>query len=129
MNDFNQMGPRALRCLWLTRMDPVPPDAGDLTYSFHLVSSLYRAGAQITVLAMRRSGDRARTADSGVEWVVVPPKGHGEIAGHLAVRSLFSLLPNVATQYDTASFRSALRTQMTRDWDAIVIDHLGMGWA
>ena len=129
MNDFTEIGYSVLRCLWLTRMDPVPPDAGDLTYSFHLVSSLHRAGAQVTVLAMRRSGDCTRSAnDSGIEWVVVPPKGHGEIAGHLALRSLFSLLPNVATQYNTSSFRNALRKQMTRDWDAIVIDHLGTGW-
>jgi polysaccharide biosynthesis protein PslH len=130
MNDFTEIGGSTLRCLWLTRMDPVPPDAGDLTYSFHLLSSLHQAGAQVTVLTMRRGGDCARCAnDRGIEWVVVPPKRHGEIAGHLAVRSLFSLLPNVATQYDTASFRRALRTQMTRDWDAIVVDHLGMGWA
>jgi polysaccharide biosynthesis protein PslH len=129
MNDFTEIGRGALRCLWLTRIDPVQPDAGDLTYSFHLLSSLHRTGAQVTVVAMRRSGDSARSAnDSRIEWVVVPPKGHGEIAGHLAVRSLFSLLPNVATQYNTASFRRALRTQMTRDWDAIIIDHLGMGW-
>jgi glycosyltransferase involved in cell wall biosynthesis len=129
MNDFTEIGRGALRCLWLTRIDPVPPDAGDLTYSFHLLSSLHRAGAQVTVLAMRRNGDSARSAnDSRIEWVVVPAKGHSEIAGHLAVRSLFSLLPNVATQYSTAAFRRALRTQITRDWDAIVIDHLGMGW-
>jgi len=130
MDDLTAIGRSSLRCLWLTRMDPVPPDAGDLTYSFHLLSSLHWAGAQVTVLAMCRSGDSARSAnDSRIEWAVVSPKGRGEIAGHLAVRSLFSLLPNVATQYSTASFRRALRTQMTRDWDAIVIDHLGMGWA
>src|SRR5215472_11006647 len=88
MNDLTAIGRSALRCLWLTRMDPVPPDAGDLTYSFHLLSSLHRAGAQVTVLAMRRSGGRAPSAnDSGIEWVVVPPKRHGDIAGHLAVRS------------------------------------------
>ena len=45
------------------------------------------------------------------------------------MRSLFSRLPNVATQYNVASFRRALRKQMARDWDAIVVDHLGMGWA
>jgi glycosyltransferase involved in cell wall biosynthesis len=129
MDDFSEIGCSSLRCLWLTRMDPVPPDAGDLTYSFHLLSSLRGAGAQVTVLAMRRTGGRARSAnDSGIEWIFVPPKSDREIGGHLAVRSLFSCLPNVATQYNTASFRRALRVQLTRDWDAIVIDHLGTGW-
>src|SRR6516164_2223762 len=127
---FRQIGGCALRCLWLTRMDPMPSDAGDLTYSFHLLSSLRDAGAQVTVLAIRRTGDRARSAnEGGIEWVFVPLKKGGDMGGRLAVQSLFSRLPNVATQYNTASFRRALREQMARDWDAIIVDHLGMGWA
>ena len=129
MDDFDETGFCTLQCLWLTRMDPVPPDAGDLTYSFHLISSLCGAGAQVTVLTMRRTGDRVRSRnDSAIEWLFVRSRSGGDIAGRLAVRSLVSHLPNVATQYNTASFRGALRAQMTRDWDAIVIDHLGMGW-
>jgi glycosyltransferase involved in cell wall biosynthesis len=118
-----------LRCLWLTRIDPDPPDAGDLTYSFNLLSSLSRAGVRLTVLAMRRIRDRARSlSDSGIEWVVIPSEGDRERSGRLAVRTLFSRLPNVATQYNTTSFRRALVVQMERDWDAIIVDHLGMGW-
>lgn len=129
MNDHSEIGRSVLRCLWLTRVDPTPCDAGDSTYSFHLLSSLRNAGAQVTVLAMRGTSDRARSAaESGIEWVFIPLTKYGEIGGRLAVRSLFSRLPNVATQYNTASFRRALRMQMARDWDAIVIDHLGMGW-
>ena len=107
----------------------MPPDAGDLIYSFHLVSSLRRAGAQVTVLAMGRTNDRAGSAnDGGIEWIFVPARSDEDIGGRLAVRSLVSRFPNVAMQYNTASFRGALPAQMTRDWDAIVIDHLGMGW-
>lgn len=105
------------------------PDAGDLTYSFHLLSSLNHAGVRLTVLTMGRTADCARRAsDDGIEWVVIPWDSDREAAGRLAVRSLFSRLPNVATQYNTASFHRALRAQMVRDWDAIVVDHLGMGW-
>ena len=129
MHDLTEIGSSPLRCLWLTRVYPVPPDAGDLTYSFHLLSSLSRAGVRLTVLAMRRTGDRVGSAsENGIKWVVVPSERDREICGRLAVRSLFSHLPNVATQYNTASFRRALRKQMARDWDAIVVDHLGMGW-
>jgi len=129
LSDFAEIGPSPLRCLWLTRINPVLPDAGDLTYSFHLLSSLNRAGVRLTVLTMGRTGDCSRRAsDDGIEWVVVPSDSDREAAGRLAVRSLFSRLPNVATQYNTASFRRALRAQMVRDWDAIVVDHLGMGW-
>jgi glycosyltransferase involved in cell wall biosynthesis len=79
---------------------------------------------------MRRTDDRGGSAsDNEIEWVVVPWEADREIGGRLAARSLFSRLPNVATQYNCASFRRALREQMARDWEAIVVDHLGMGWA
>jgi glycosyltransferase involved in cell wall biosynthesis len=111
-------------------MDPVPTDAGDLTYSFHLLTSLSRAGVRLTVLAMRRVSDRAQGTDAdGIEWIIVPLKSGREIGRRAAVRSLFSHLPNVATQYNIAPFRRALRLQLARDWDAIVVDHIGMGWA
>jgi len=62
MHDLTEIGSRPLWCLWLTRMCRVPPDAGDLTYSFYLLSSLSRAGARLTVLARRRTDDRAGRA-------------------------------------------------------------------
>jgi glycosyltransferase involved in cell wall biosynthesis len=129
MRDLIEMGRNPLRCLWLTRLDPVSPDAGDLTYSFHLLSSLSRTGARVTVLANRRTAERTRTAEvDGIEWVIVPWAGGEKTGRRAALRSLFGRLPNVATQYHTPSFRRALRRQMVRDWDAIVVDHLGMGW-
>jgi polysaccharide biosynthesis protein PslH len=129
MPDNRDIHEAPLRCIWLTRMDPVPPDAGDLMYSLHLSMNLSRAGVQLTVLAMRRSGNAARhRSGNQIEWVIVPPESDREVGGRLAVRSLFSRLPNVAVQYNTAAFRRALRVQMARDWNAIVVDHVGMGW-
>jgi hypothetical protein len=91
--------------------------------------NLSRAGVQLTVLAMGRSGIGARERSANrIDWVIVPPEKDREMAGHLAVRSLFTVLPNVAMQYNTAAFRRALQVQMTRDWNAIVVDHVGMGW-
>jgi polysaccharide biosynthesis protein PslH len=128
-SDFAKTGHRPLWCLWLTRMDPARPDAGDLTYSFHLLSSLGRAGVRLTVVTMRRTGDCGRgTGDDGIEWIIVPRDSDRQVGGRLAVRSLFGRLPNVAMQYNTPSFRRALRRQLVRDWDAILVDHLGMGW-
>ena len=117
------------RCLWVTRIDPEPPDAGDSTYTFRLISSLSRAGARLTVLTTQRPGHRTRSEGTdGIEWVCIPSARNREIGGRLAVRSLFSRLPNVASQYNTVSFRRALRVQMARDWGAIIVDHIGMGW-
>jgi polysaccharide biosynthesis protein PslH len=130
IRSLTEVGANPLRCLWLTRVDPVTLDAGDLTYSFHLLSSFSRSGVRLAVLALRRPGDRTRRAaiENGVEWSVVRWESNREISGRLAIRSIFSRLPNVASQYNTASFRRALQVQMARDWDAIVVDHLGMGW-
>jgi glycosyltransferase involved in cell wall biosynthesis len=110
-------------------MDPMPPDAGDLMYSLHLLMALGRAGVQLTVLTMGRSpiGPRKRSAN-GIEWAIVPPERDREMGRRLAVRSLFTLLPNVAMQYNTAAFRRELQVQMKRDWNAIIVDHVGMGW-
>jgi polysaccharide biosynthesis protein PslH len=130
MRDFIESERSMPRCLWLTRIDPEPLDAGDSTYTFHLISSLSRAGARLTVLATQRTGDRTRNkGNNGIEWVEVHSQRDRDIGGRVAARSLFSRLPNVASQYNTASFRRALRVQMVRDWDAIIVDHLGMGWA
>src|SRR5260370_13648981 len=129
MRDLVEIGRNPLRCLWLTRLDPVSPDAGDLAYSFHLLLSLSRTGARVTVLANRRTAERTRTAEvNGIEWVIVPWEGGGKLGRGAGQGSLFSRLPNVATQYHTSSFRRALGRQMARGWDAIAVDHLGMGW-
>lgn len=98
--DFTEVRRSAMQCLWLMRMHPVPLDAGDVTYGFHLLSCFSSAGVRLTVLATRRTGNRARSpSDNGIEWVLVPPESDRDIGGPLAARSLFSRLPNVASQY------------------------------
>jgi hypothetical protein len=85
-------------------------------YSLHLSRNLSRAGVRLTILGTRRASNRAHSAAAdGIEWLMVPQQGERQMGGRLAVRSLFSRLPNVATQYNTVSFRRALRAQMARD--------------
>jgi glycosyltransferase involved in cell wall biosynthesis len=106
------------------------PDAGDLSYSFHLLTSLGRAGVEVSVLAAARAGSwpRLPVAD-GVEWCLFEPKKGRASRGRSPLWSLFSRLPNVASGHKSAAFRRELRVQLTRQWDAIVVDHLGMGWS
>jgi len=130
MLDFAEIGRSPLRCLWLTRIDPMSPDAGDLSYSFNLLTSLGRSGVEVTVLATARAGKSVQrlTAD-GVEWCLfVPNKGAGP-HGRSAFWSLFSRLPNIAARHKTAAFKRELHAQLAKEWDAVVVDHLGMGWA
>jgi glycosyltransferase involved in cell wall biosynthesis len=127
---FDETKESPLRCLWLTRVDPTQPDAGDLSYSFNLVTSLGRSGVKVTVLAAARAGNGSqRPAGDGVEWrFFVTRRGAGR-HGRSAVWSLFSALPNVAASHKTVTFQRELRAQLGHKWDAVVVDHLGMGWA
>jgi polysaccharide biosynthesis protein PslH len=130
MHDFAEIGRSSVRCLWLTRLDPVFPDAGDLSYSFNLVTSLGRSGAEVTVLAAARTGSCARrAAAAGVEWCLFAPKKDDGSPGRSALWSLFSRLPNVAASHKARKFQGELDAQLAKEWDAIVVDHLGMGWA
>ncbi len=130
MADIWQTDKKALRCLWLTRIDPMRTDAGDLSYSFHLLTSLCRSGVKVTVLAAARPGigSRRPTGD-GVEWDLFEPKKNAGSYRRAAFWNLFSRLPNVAAGHKTGAFQRALHSQLAKDWDAIVVDHLGMGWA
>jgi hypothetical protein len=82
-----------MRCLWLMRMYPIPLDAGDATYSFHLLSSVGSAGVRLTVLAMRRTGDRVRSpSDNEIEWVLIPNESDRNMAGRLAYSAASRML-------------------------------------
>src|SRR5690242_13857787 len=129
MPDREETLGRRLRCLWLTRVDPMLPDAGDLSYSFHLLTSLSRAGVSLTVLTAARGDNGARrpVAD-GVEWRLFLPEKTRGLRVSSAFWGLLSRLPNIAARYKTAEFQRELDVQLAKAWDAIVIDHLGMGW-
>src|SRR5262249_30623676 len=118
-----------LRCLWLTRMDPMPPDAGDLMYSLHLLMALGRAGVQLTVLTMGRSpiGPRKRSAN-GIEWAIVPPERDREMGRRLALRTLFTRMRNVKMQSNPAAFRREVQVKMKRVWNGSIVDRVGRGW-
>jgi polysaccharide biosynthesis protein PslH len=130
MRNSSPDGSDRWRILWLTRLDPVQPDAGDLLYTHHLLSSLADAGAEVTVLALARARCMPpRPAVTAASWVLVDPGTDREIRGHVVLRGLLSSLPNVAVGYMTPEFKLALDARLQKDWDAIVVDHLGMGWA
>jgi len=64
-----------------------------------------------------------------VDWVLAPAADHAEVRGRLAVRGLFTYLPNVTARFKTHALECELKVQLESEWDAIVVDHLGMGWA
>lgn len=112
-----------MRCLWITRDLPYPATAGDVIYTSHLVEAFARAGADVTVLCRAPDGPAAAVPESTIDWRSVRASLRGVPA------SLLSKLPSIAHRYDVAPLRDALATELSREWDVILIDHIGAGWA
>lgn len=111
-----------MRCLWIARDLPFPPDAGDRIYSLNMSRALCEAGAQL-----RFFGFGTEVPDTAGDWPVDVHAVGG--SKHGTMRGLFSRLPLAAAIHDTAAYRHALDAQLRQPWDAIVLDSYGSGWA
>ncbi len=115
------------RCLWLTRLVPYPPCyGGDFIYSAYLIEMLAAAGTQVTVLCHASGGGPPAVPDCGtdIEWVVMPS------AARPAWLSLAGSNPSIAHRFSGAAVKRRLDELLAnRTWDAVLIDHIGMGWA
>jgi polysaccharide biosynthesis protein PslH len=109
-----------LSYLWLTRFAPYPPRyGGDLTYSARLMENL-ATDAPVEVLSYREHpGEFPRMPC--LNWNLIPwrpqPRWRSVIAG----------LPNVAAQYRRDAYVARM-LELASEADAVIIDHLGMGW-
>lgn len=111
-----------MRCLWIARYIPYPLDAGAKVYSAKLAESLAASG--VTVRFMGIGENAAIPAHCAhVDWV---PIGSGRRSNIVA---LFSPLPNAAAIDASDAYTLALEQQLEEDWDAIVLDGYGTGWA
>jgi glycosyltransferase involved in cell wall biosynthesis len=110
-----------MRCLWIARYIPYPMDAGAKVYSAELAESLAAAGVSIRFLGFGRTD--AGPAQSRVEWVSVPGEKRHQAA------AICSTLPLAAAIDATGAYAALLDEQLREDWDAIVIDGYGAGWA
>ena len=110
------------RCLWIARYIPYPLDAGAKVYSAKLAESLAAQGAQVRFLGI---GDRDSIppSSSQVDWIPI-----GDIR-RSNLRALFSRLPNAAAVDATDAYTRAVQKQLDEEWDVIVLDGYGTGWA
>ena len=111
-----------MNCLWISRDQPFPPDAGDKIYSASLANALAEAGAAVSFLGFAATSGKP-PADSAVRWLPVTGAKHSQ------GRALFSMLPIAGAIHNTAAYRRALDAQLQEKWDAIVFDSYGSGWA
>ena len=116
-----------MRCLWLTREAPYPPRyGGDYLYSSHVIEALAAAGASVTVLCYGGGGvsPSVQCREPGVEWEVLPAP-----PPRAAWRSLPGRLPSIAHRYVSAAMQDRVRGRLRGErWDAVLLDHIGMGW-
>lgn len=112
-----------MRGLWLTRSLPFPLDTGDRIYSARLLRSVADSGAELSVVGFAPQPADAVPADWPVCWLTVPGAPHG------TARALASRLPLVAAAHATAAYRAQVRALAREDWDFVVFDQYGMGWA
>jgi hypothetical protein len=111
-----------MRCLWISRHIPFPPNEGAKVYSGNLAQSLAQSGAFVRFLGF---GDASAAPDAagGVEWLAVPGERRGKAL------AAFSRRPIAAAIDATNSYGALLEAQLHEQWDAVVLDGYATGWA
>lgn len=110
-----------MKVLWIARYMPYPLDAGAKVYSAKLAESLAAAGATVRFLGFGSPGSAPRGC--GVDYVSVGSSQRSQVA------AILSRLPLAAAIDATAEYDSLLDEQLRAEWDAIVFDGYGSGWA
>lgn len=111
------------RGLWIGRDLPFPIDEGVRAYSAYLAKSLAEAGVALEYLGLEPEGGVTPPADWPIRWSAVSPEKTPRWAATL------SPLPLIAATYRTPGFVAAVRERLEQDWDVVVIDQYGAGWA
>lgn len=112
-----------MKGLWIARAQPFPLDTGDRIYSARLLRAVAQAGADITFTGFACESPGSVPGDWPVRWQTVPGAPHG------TVRSLFSTMPLVGAAHATPAYRRMVDDLSREDWDFVVFDQYGMGWA
>jgi glycosyltransferase involved in cell wall biosynthesis len=96
-------------------------DEGEKIYSAMLAQSLGAAGATVTFLGF--GDDGAQPDITGVNWIAVPGQPRSKASAFLSV------MPLAAAVCCTSAYKSLLRDQLRKRWDALLLDGYGSGWA
>jgi hypothetical protein len=111
-----------MRCLWISRYIPFPPNEGAKVYSANLAQSLARAGALVRFIGFGDAGALPESA-AGVEWLAVPGRRRSKVL------AAFSGRPIAAAIDATKAYEALLEEQLREHWDAVVLDGYATGWA
>ena len=101
---------------------PYPLDAGAKVYSAKLAESLASSGASVTFMGIDET-DATPPVQPHITWATIRGRRHG------TARALLSPLPNAAAIDAIDAYKEALAQHLRRDWDAVILDGYGSGWA
>jgi glycosyltransferase involved in cell wall biosynthesis len=110
-----------MKCLWIARYIPHPMDAGAKVYSAQLAESVAATGVAVRFLGFGRT--QAIPSDTRIDWVPIAGGKRGRAP------ALFSTLPVAAAIDATSAYAVELEQQLREEWDAIIFDGYGSGWA
>lgn len=111
-----------MRCLWISRHVPYPMNEGLKVYSAKLSEALAQAGAFVRVLGFGNT-DATPKSRARMEWVAVPGDRRNTAI------ALLNRFPLTAAVDSTSAYRALLEEQLREQWDAIIFDSYGTGWA
>lgn len=117
-----------MRCLWLARLIPLPPSAGEKIYTARLAQALVAAGASVTFMGLATSAASsllaAKAFESRIEWSIVPGRPNP------TVLALASPLPFAIARFGTRDYARHIEVMLReRDFDGVILDHYPMAWA
>lgn len=109
------------RVLYLTKVYPYPPaTAGDAVYSKGIIEALSNT-CQVTVICADSGAIKKNTLN--IDWRIVSPQRSGRVG------SILSTLPLIAWKCATHDYTAMLESLLEKDWDAIILDNLGLAHA
>ncbi len=113
-----------MRCLWIAREIPFPANSGDRIYTAQLARAFGQANGGVTFVGIADGATApAPQDDQEVRWMSIGGGRHG------LLRSLLSSAPLVAAMHATPAYKAKLDSLFSEEWDVIVFDHYGSGWA
>src|SRR5579871_3904980 len=114
----------AMKILWLTLADPFPPTNGQYLYSYGLIRSIAKAGAELHVVGFGRPGSAHRDGqiDGNVRWSLADHRPQPKLFG------ILSALPHISHRTRTDGFRKRLNAALDGPApDAVVFDSISIG--
>lgn len=112
------------RCLWIARELPHPQNMGDRIYTARMSRALAEAGAVVHLVGHQPIEGPVTVPGDPVRWTQIPGRKRP-----LKIAAAASRLPVAAAIHATDEALTLIGRLLEEQWDAVVFDQLGGGFA